>query len=121
MKVLLVENDAHTIELMKLRLEALHCEVHVATTAHDALCLAREEKPVLVLADLNLDGGLNEGMDLLKDLHEDPVTASIPVYIHSVFVSHMTDLPEAQGMAEGFLLKPLKVNDLKDLLASAQA
>jgi two-component system alkaline phosphatase synthesis response regulator PhoP len=120
-KVLLVENDPHTIELMRLRLEALNCDVTVATTADEALKSAQEEIPVLILADLNLDGGITEGMELLKQLTDDPRTAEIPVYIHSVFVSHVTDVPEAQSLASGFLLKPLKVNDLKELLASARA
>ena len=120
MKVLLVENDTHTIELMTLRMEALQCQVTVATTAAEAVRLAKVERPTLILVDLNLDGGLPEGVGLLQQLHHDAETAGIPVYIHSVFVSHLTDMPEAQTMAEGFLLKPLKINDLRELLASAR-
>lgn len=116
MKVLLVEDDVQTTELMTLRLESLGCDVLTAATALEAIEAAARERPALVLADLDLPGGLREGATLLDELASDPRTADIPVYVHSVYVSHQSDLHRIDVPALGFLLKPLRVPDLRTLL-----
>ena len=120
MKILLVEDDPPTTELMTLRLEALGCEVLTASTAAAALEFAATQRPAFVLADLELPGGIHEGASLLDALAADPRTAGIPVYVHSVFVSHQADLQRLDTPARGILLKPLRVPDLRALIEAHQ-
>lgn len=118
MVILLVEDDHHTIELMRVRLEAMACKLLIARNADEGLQMARTERPQLILLDLKLDGGVQEGMRLLESLKADPKTATIPVYIHSVFVGDRADMPDVHGRAEGYLPKPLKSDQLRVLIAA---
>lgn len=121
MRVLVIEDDATSQELLKLRLEALDCEVMVSKTAAEGLDLAVSAKPDLIITDLKLDGMLTQGVSVVDTLRSDPATAGIPLIVHSIFVAHPADMPEALPKADGYLLKPFKFQDLKDILASVQA
>lgn len=115
-RVLVVEDDAATIELLVLRLELLECDVAVAVTGEAALRLAREWAPELVLLDLKLDDDVYQGAELLSRLRDDPETAGMPVVIHSIYVNHPTDMREVTALAHGFLTKPFRVDDLRKLI-----
>lgn len=115
-KILLIEDDFSNIELMRLRLDALACEVEVATNAADGMAMAVAGQPDLVLIDLKLDHDVHAGVELVKSLRANPVTAALPLVIHSVFVSHPADAPEALPLAQGYLPKPFRFLDLKNLV-----
>jgi CheY-like chemotaxis protein len=93
-------------------------------TAESALWLAEEWLPDLVLLDLKLNDDLYQGAEVLSRLRDNPATAHLPVVIHSIFVSHQSDLKEVTQLAQGFLTKPFRVDDLRvliDGLRGAQA
>lgn len=121
MRVLVIEDDATSQELLKLRLQALNCEVVVAETADDGLAYAAESQPDLIITDLKLDGMLNQGVRLVDMLRSDPRTSHIPLIVHSIFVAHPSDMPEALPKADGYLLKPFKFQDLKNVLDAVKA
>lgn len=121
MRVLIVEDDAMNIELLALRLGALECEVLVAKTAEEGRELASTRAPELILVDLKLENDVQNGMQLVKWLHEAPETKGIPVIVHSVFVSHPSDAPEALPLADGYLPKPFQFLELKGLVESVRA
>jgi CheY-like chemotaxis protein len=106
---------------MRLRLEALECQVEVATTAAGGLAMAIEVQPDLVLVDLMLEHDANAGIELVKALHANPATKSLPLVIHSIFVSHPADAPEALPLAQGYLPKPFRFLDLKKLVDEFRA
>lgn len=116
MKVLVVEDDLYNLELLCTRLSHLDCETLVARTAAAGLELARTDRPALILLDLRLGSDLAGGLDLLTQLREDPQTEHIPVFIHSIFVANRGDLPSAERMASGYLLKPFKFEDLRRIV-----
>lgn len=118
MRVLVIEDDPTSQELLQLRLEALDCEVLVAETAEAGLQLAAEAHPELIITDLKLDGMLTKGVTVIDSLRSNPATAHIPLVVHSIFVAHPADMPEALPKADGYLLKPFKFQDLQSLLAS---
>jgi DNA-binding response OmpR family regulator len=117
MKVLVVENDPTAADLVKTRLRNLGCQPLHAANAEEGLQLAITEQPTLVLLDLKLEDTISSGLGLLRDLRAHPETTHIPVFIHSIFVAHKTDVPEAQAMANGYLLKPFKFDDLKAIIS----
>lgn len=121
MNVLLIEDDAANIELMTLRLEALECRVEVAKTAQAGLEAAQSGHPDLILVDLKLDHDPNAGVELVKALRNLPATAQIPVVIHSIFVAHPADAPEALPLAQGYLPKPFRFLDLKNMVEEFRA
>jgi CheY-like chemotaxis protein len=120
-RILLIEDDHANIELMRLRLEALECQVDVATTAAAGLAMAIEGQPDLVLVDLKLEHDANAGIELVKALHANPATKALPLVIHSIFVSHPADAPEALPLAQGYLPKPFRFLDLKKMVDEFRA
>jgi CheY-like chemotaxis protein len=121
MKVLIIEDDAANVDLLSTRLRNLDCQVLVAVNVEDAMRLAVDEAPDLILLDLKLGHTLTSGTQLLVDLRSTPETAHIPVIIHSIYLAREGDLPEAEAMANGHLLKPFKFDDLKKIIAGFQA
>lgn len=116
MQILIIEDFEGDIELLVSRLKTIGCGVLVARTAEEGLQLAKSEQPALIMTDLNLGAGVEEGIDMISDLRADPETASIPLIIHSVFVSRSGDLAPASAQADGFLPKPYKFIDLAKLV-----
>jgi CheY-like chemotaxis protein len=91
-------------------------------TAGDAIlgiALARTHQPEVILMDINLPG--MSGIQALKILREDPVTAHIPVLAIS---ANAMPYDINEGLEAGFLCyltKPIKVNVFMDALDMALA
>lgn len=115
-KILIIEDFEGDVELLASRLKAIGCGVLVARTAAEGLCLAKSERPALILTDLNFGAGVDEGIEMISDLRADPATSGIPLIVHSVFVSHSDDVVPATAQADGFLPKPYKFIDLVKLV-----
>jgi len=80
-RVLVVDDDPDFCESLADRLTALGLEVATAGSAREALRLAREESPALVLLDLVLPGP--DGMVVLETLRrEDPDAVVIVITAH---------------------------------------
>jgi two-component system cell cycle response regulator DivK len=121
MKVLVVEDNPHSAELMVLRLATLGCEALVAASAEEGFAIARAEQPDVILLDLKLDGDRDGGVQLLNRLREDAATCGIRIVIHSIYVAHPDEMPRLEHEADAMLLKPFKFKDLKALIERFQA
>jgi two-component system KDP operon response regulator KdpE len=118
LKVLVVEDDPSNVELLVTRLRTLECDALVAKTAEDGLRLAESEHPSLILLDLRLGTDMSGGVRLLTQLREADGTCKIPVFIHSIYVANKGDVPSAEAMSDGVLLKPFKFDALKRIIES---
>ncbi|MNS59379.1 KDP operon transcriptional regulatory protein KdpE [compost metagenome] len=116
MNVLLIDDDAVNLELLRLRLEALNCQVLDAHTSADGLRLAAAVVPDLIVLDMRLEHAQLEGPRVLEALRENPATFGVPVVIHSIFVTDPSDLPEGLPRAEGYLPKPFQFAELRALV-----
>jgi len=102
MKILLVE-DSRFLRMATVRAIArAGYEVSSAADGEEALRLAREELPDLILLDMLLPKV--SGPDVLKALHTDPATAAIPVVVLSGLSKKNAIKLEADG-AFAFLEK----------------
>lgn len=79
--VLVVEDDKFLRDLIVQKLKREGFPVAEAVTGNEALRLAKEIQPAVVLLDLILPG--LDGFEILKRLKEDPATSSFPVIILS--------------------------------------
>ena len=77
-KILLVEDDPDTRELVHLTLELYGHEVTEATSAEDGVTKACAESPDLILMDLSL-GGKFDGLEATKRLRADPRFDATPI------------------------------------------
>jgi two-component system cell cycle response regulator DivK len=109
-RVLVVEDNDKNMKLFRDVLQASGYSTFEATTGEDALELAHSHEPALVLMDIQLPG--IAGLEALRRLREDELTASIPVL--AVTAQAMSGDRErflAAGF-DGYLSKPIDVAEL---------
>ncbi|MBM2842692.1 MAG: phoP, partial [Anaerolineales bacterium] len=80
-KVLVVDNDATTVSLLRILLELDGHTVLDCGLAFDVLEMVSREKPDLILMDVFLSGG--DGVALLRQIRAEPATARLPVVMTS--------------------------------------
>ena len=87
--IMVVDDLPSNLSVLRSMLELSGYEVSEAAKLSDALTLARQTKPDLILSDLNMPGG--SGYDLIKLAQADPELRNIPF----AFISS-TDIGEAE-------------------------
>jgi DNA-binding response OmpR family regulator len=75
--LLIVDDEPHVRHMLDYKLARAGFSVITATNGVDALRLAREHNPDLMITDLQMPGG--DGLSLCLKLNEQPDTATIPV------------------------------------------
>ena len=101
--LLLVDDDAASVQVLARMLRGLG-ELRFALSGADALRLAHESPPDLVLIDAEMPG--LSGLEVCAALHADPVLADVPVII---ITAHTEVAAEVAGFAAGaadFIRKP---------------
>jgi len=76
-KVLLVEDDSMIVQMYKTRMDSEGWEVFFTDRGSEAMKIAKEEKPDIILLDIILPEV--DGFTILKDLKADPATKKILV------------------------------------------
>jgi CheY-like chemotaxis protein len=84
-KILLVEDDAIQIELIKKHLEPQGHIVVIAKNGQEGIKIARDDKPDLILMDMIMPG--MHGLEATIKLKEDPLTAEIPIMALTIMSS----------------------------------
>jgi CheY-like chemotaxis protein len=116
--VLCVEDNPANLKLVE-ELIARRPDLRLLTAVNGTLGIeiARGSQPEMILMDVNLPD--ISGIQVMKHLREDPLTAHIPVVALS---ANAMPRDIKKGMEAGFfryLTKPIKVNEFMDTLRSA--
>ena len=109
-QILIVDDEADFIELVKFRLSRLGCEFLVASDGVHALSQARQFKPALILLDILLPD--LDGLSVCEILKRQPNTKKIPIIFMSALSGDVTKR-SATMHAEDFFTKPLDLNRLE--------
>ena len=115
-KVLLIEDDATMIGLLKTLLGIDGYEVVAFRCGEDVLQVIQREQPDVILLDVNLNNfGINDitGLDLLKHIRSDDEIMDTGVIISSG-MNYQQESKEAG--ADGFIMKPYMPDDLLELI-----
>ena len=110
--ILIVEDNEKNRKLLRDILQFKGYKTIETETAEEAIRLARESRPALILMDIQLPG--MDGITALKQLRADPSTKGIPVI--AVTASAMTHKREdmlAEGF-DGYQTKPISIKDFLD-------
>ena len=105
-KILVVDDDAASTELLKEIFQAQNWQVETANTPEDALDLAETEKFDLLVSDVNLEAE-KSGLDLLKILRE-----RMPVILVTGFGTLETAVEASREGVWDFISKPFKVEEV---------
>ena len=113
--VLVVDDNAVNLKVIRLLLEAEGCEVRAAASAEEALAVLERFTPRLILMDLQLPG--MDGLELTRRLKADPARRHIPVV---ALTAHAMKGDEERARAagcDGYIAKPVNTRTLPGALA----
>lgn len=108
--VLIVEDDAASVDIFSTILRHGGYQVLAAHTAGDGARVAREHVPDLVVVDLGLPD--TPGFGLLDELTDDPITAHIPLIVCTVHVFEHDEHRARRAGGDLFLHKPIEPSEL---------
>ncbi len=107
-KILVVDDDAGLLTLMKTRLEADGYAVALASGGEDALARAQHEIFQLAILDLKMDG--MDGITLMERLLQ--IQPSLPVIILTAHATISSAVDATKKGAYDYLAKPFQARDL---------
>lgn len=112
-KIFLIDDEEDLVFLTSKRIQTFGYEVVSFLEGKGALDAIRKAKPALILLDIWLPD--ITGIDIFKQLREDPELKTIPVIFFSANPSKEEYCLNELG-AEGFLRKPYNPNQLLELI-----
>ena len=100
-RILIVDQVPVNRIILKVKLSAAHYDVLMASTANDALKLARREQPDLVIAGLGTED--LSGIELCARLKSRRITSRIPVLLTGVATGPQERIDALKAGAEAFV------------------
>ena len=117
--VLIVEDNDKNRKLARDVLQAAGYRTIETDNAEDGIQLAREQRPGLILMDLQLPG--IDGIEALGRLRGDPQTQGIPVIAVTASVMTADNQRVVAAGFDGLQTKPIRVRDFLQAVAGAFA
>ena len=115
-KVLIVEDNELNMKLFHDLLDAQGYETLQTREGLQALALAREHHPDLILMEIQLPE--ISGLEVTKWLKEDAELASIPVVAVTAFAMKGDEERIREGGCEAYISKPISVSHFLDTIRS---
>jgi two-component system phosphate regulon response regulator PhoB len=103
-KILVVEDEAPIQELLQFNLERKKYRVKVVDSGEEAITLAGEYMPDLILLDIMLPGA--DGLEVCKKLKGEPKTASIPIIMLTALCEEADIVTGLELGADDYITKP---------------
>jgi DNA-binding response OmpR family regulator len=103
-QVLVVDDDALTLEILRTILDLEDFDVRTATDGPSALAAVREERPDVVVLDVMMPG--MSGLDVCAELRSEPATKDLPIIL---LTARDADADRKSGLesgADAYLTKP---------------
>ncbi|MFA4905299.1 MAG: response regulator [Candidatus Margulisiibacteriota bacterium] len=115
-KILVVDDEPEILELLKIRMNSWGYKVLTSASGREALQLAEEKEPDLILLDVMMPG--MSGFEVLRALKTKASTKSIPVIMITVAAAkHEMDEGLKLGAAY-YLSKPYDAQELLSRIKS---
>jgi class 3 adenylate cyclase len=112
MRVLVADDIRDSRQLLVDIIATLNVEILQATTGPEALELAQQHIPDLILLDVNMPGF--SGFEVVRRLKEDAATASIPVLMLTALADIDSRVTGLQLGADDYLTKPYSPRELME-------
>ena len=118
--ILVVDNTAVNIEVIRCTIEPFGYRVISALTVEDALRLARENRPDLIISDVHMP--LHGGFDFIKAVKAAPELQNTPfVFISASFLSGADEIQARNLGAAGYLQRPVDAGHLLEIIEARLA
>lgn len=109
-RLLLVEDDPALAELLEFRFKAEGYAVTVTPDGDEALLLAQEEAPDLVLLDWMVEG--TSGIEVCRRLRRDKATAHVPIVMLTARGAEDDKIRGLDTGADDYVTKPFSPREL---------
>ncbi|MFH1153348.1 MAG: response regulator [Pseudomonadota bacterium] len=113
--ILITEDDEQNRKLFKDILQVAGYGILEARDGLEALVLAREKRPDLILMDVQMP--VMDGLEAVKQLKADPATRLIPIIAISAFAMDRDEDRALAAGCDGYLSKPFGVKAFRDMVA----
>jgi two-component system alkaline phosphatase synthesis response regulator PhoP len=117
--VLVIDDEPDVLLLCRVNLQYAGHEVLTAEGGVEGLRLAITERPDLVLLDVMLPE--RDGISILRDLSEHPVTVGTPIVLLSAKAQVHDRLRGWRAGCSEYITKPFSPVDLREVLETVQA
>lgn len=109
-KLLLVEDDTALAELLEYRFESEGYSVSVTPDGEEAMMLAAEDPPDLVILDWMIEG--ISGIEVCRRLRRDQATAHVPIIMLTAREAEDDRVRGLETGADDYLTKPFSPREL---------
>ena len=114
-RVLIVDDNPTNLKLVSYLVKSHGHDVATASDAEAALDSIADQRPTLILMDLQLPG--IDGLELTRRLKADPATRSIPIIALTAYAMK-GDLEKALAAGcDDYVTKPIDTRTLPDVIA----
>lgn len=109
-KLLLVEDDPALAELLEFRFENEGYDVRTTSDGDEALLLAEEDVPDLIILDWMIEG--TSGIEVCRRLRRDKKTAHVPIIMLTARENEDDRIRGLETGADDYLTKPFSPREL---------
>ena len=114
-KILVIEDNDRNRKLVKILLEANKYEVIEAQTGEEALKYLQDDKPDLILLDIQLPN--MDGLTLTKMLRSDQETKDIPIVAVTAYAMKGDKERMLEAGCDAYVSKPIDTRELPVIVA----
>lgn len=118
-KILIVEDNPQNLKVVQLSLKGRGYVLREATDGKDALKIALEERPDLIIMDIQLPG-LN-GLEVTRRLRESPDFPQVPIVAVTAYAMRGDKERALKLGFDAYLTKPISTRELASLVAEMLA
>ncbi|MGH4051340.1 MAG: response regulator [Clostridium sp.] len=109
-KILVVDDEEHIQELIKFNLEKSGYKVICTDNGIDAIKIAKEQLPQIMLLDLMLPG--MDGLDVCKEIRKDSNMLNMPIIMITAKGEEIDKIIGLELGADDYITKPFSVREL---------
>ncbi|HEX9028601.1 MAG TPA: response regulator, partial [Anaerolineales bacterium] len=109
-KILVVDDDLDTLRLVGLMLQRQGYEIVAANNGHQALAMAQNERPDLILLDVMMPD--LDGVEVTRRLRMDPGTKDLPIIMFTAKTQMEDKLLGFEAGVDDYLTKPTQPREL---------
>jgi len=115
-RILIVEDNDLSLMLLNDLLKVQGHEIFKTSEGLEAINLARDKQPDLILMDIKLPDIC--GLDVTRRLKQDDLTKSIPIIAVTAFATPGDETKALESGCDGYITKPVAIQSLLRTIGS---
>lgn len=113
-RILFIDDDVLSLQLMSRATTILGFQSILSTSPRRGLRLAADQKPALVMVDMQMDE--MDGAEFVRQMRSEPDLAALPVVLCSASADFDIETRARTAGANGVFQKPICIDDLRKII-----